>query len=156
MHLCSCPHLSNQTRRMLPFIEGCYSSHFVVPLGCDSPLQIAMIGRTTQYALRKTQPPQALPASPSLDASRGGGPELLRSLTIKQRTSSNDQFVSREAYFAASRFTRDASRNRSRRLKKIISPTCKVKIRNSLWQNNLRKITPFNSVNLAYNSVPIR
>ena len=35
-------------------------------------------------------------------------------------------------------------------------PNLRGKIPNSLWQNNLRKITPFNSVNLAYNSVPIR
>jgi len=53
--------------------------------------------------------------------------QLPRSFTIKQRTSSNDQFISREAYFAASRFTRDASRNRSRRLKKIIVIICKAK-----------------------------
>jgi len=61
---------STQTCRLLPYIEGLpavilwrgrHSSPFVVPLGCDSPLQIAMIGRTTQYALRKTQPPPAMP-----------------------------------------------------------------------------------------------
>jgi hypothetical protein len=39
---------------------------------------------------------------------------------------------------------------------KIIVPICEAKIRNSLWQNNLRKNTPINSINLAYNSAPIR
>jgi hypothetical protein len=40
----------------------------------------------------------------------------------------------------------------NRRNKKIIVPICEAKKRNSLWRNNLRKITPVNSVDLAYNS----
>jgi hypothetical protein len=40
----------------------------------------------------------------------------------------------------------------NRRNKKIIAPTCEAKMQNSLWQNNLRKMSPVNSVDLAYNS----
>jgi len=66
--------------------------------------------------------------------------QLPRSLTIKQRTSSNDQFVSREAYFAASRFTLHAIVLACR--KKIIVQICEVKSGTPYGKTTYEKLPP--------------